>query len=363
MTQEKKVLLLSASVGSGHTRAAQAVGKAMEHADSTVQTKIVNMFQFMEPHCSSLILTVYLKIIRLCPGLYGMMYRWGNSSRLALWGRRRFSRRLALKMLPLIDAYHPSLIVCTHASPAGAVAYLAANGALKVPSAAVITDFVVHRLWVYSALDHYFVANESMRQFLEKTGVDPSKTTVSGIPIDSTFRKEHSSLAANQILIMGGGAGVLPMHKIVAALDLLPADFRMVVITGNNRSMQQRLTRALPHFRHTVEILGYVTNVDAWMAKSTLLISKAGGMTSAESLASGLPMVIFHPIPGQEEANTRYLTNSGVAVRANSVADVIRITTELLKSPAQLNAMRAAARREGKPDAADFIARRLLALL
>ncbi len=371
----RKVLFISAPVGAGHVRAARATGAALVRLAPDVAAEFANVFDFFSPRLGRAILGVYLKILEVFPQAYGMAYGWGNSSRLALAGRALVSRYLAGRMERYIAALGPDAVVVTHATPAGLVAHLLASDRLRLPTAAVVTDYVVHRLWVYPELDRYFVANEALRDYLAEHGVAKASSRALGIPlaegfaapVDKAAAIEKLGLAAGRptVLIMGGGAGVLPMGEIVADLDSLGLPLQLIAVAGRNAALERKLHTQAAALKHvTLRPLGFVDNVHELMAAADLLISKPGGLTAAEALACGLPMVIYRPIPGQEEANTRFLTASGAAVRVGAVAELTVRTAELLADrDGRLAAMAAAAKALGRPQAAEAVAGEILAML
>jgi processive 1,2-diacylglycerol beta-glucosyltransferase len=106
----------------------------------------------------------------------------------------------------------------------------------------------------------------------------------------------------------------------------------------------------------------FVNNVHEYMHASDLLITKPGGLTSSEALAAEIPMVLFKPLPGQEERNTRYLVQRRAAVRAKNASDLTRTVQTLLASPAKLGQMRIAMEPLRKPQAAREIARAIRAV-
>ena len=187
MTAPIKVLLVSAPIGSGHTRAAQAIGMAIKEQNPNADIRIASIFDFFYPLLGQAILKIYLRILDIFPQAYGLAYSWGNTSSWALWGREIINRYLAGRMYRFIMNYTPNIIVCTHATPAGLVACLAKAGKLPVPSVAVITDFVVHRLWVYPEIGRYFVAHRALQDYLADQGIDYSRSQVVGIPVAGVF--------------------------------------------------------------------------------------------------------------------------------------------------------------------------------
>ena len=373
MAKLGRILFISAPVGAGHIRAAQAVRAALCKQNACIETKMANVFDFFNPAMGRGILKVYLRILELFPQLYGMAYSWGNESYFALAGRKIISGYLARRMENYIGEYDPAVIVCTHATPAGLVAHLIKEQKLNIPVVAVVTDFVVHRLWIYPEIQHYIVANEQMSAFLVENGIKTNNVEIMGIPVSEKFlampHQEHlvNDLELNPhvktILIMGGGAGMLPMDEIVLCCEIIDISLQLIVVTGNNKSIYNKLVKLQPGLRQKVRILGYVDNVNDLMGASDLIISKPGGVTSAEALCRGLPMLIYRPIPGQEEANTNYLVKNQAALRANSLEEIRVVITRLfIEDPEQLILMRQHALGISQPIAAPNIAEYILKL-
>lgn len=367
MAKSCKVLFISAPVGAGHIQAAKSICTALCKQYNDVETKIANIFDFFNPYLGKSILRIYLKILGLFPRLYGMMYGWGNESCFALIGRQVVSGFLAIRMEKYILEYNPSVIVCTHATPAGLVAHLMKQNKLDIPVVVVVTDFVVHRLWVYPEIKHYIVANSNMREFLAGFGVPYAYTEVMGIPVDEKFllkldrqkivSKLQFSSDVKTILIMGGGAGILPMDEIVLCCEQTNIPLQIIVVTGNNKSMYQKMMNLQSKLCNKVQVLGYVEYVHELMAISDLIISKPGGMTSAETLCSGVPMLIYRPIPGQEEANANYLIENNVALRADCLQDIQLIIKRLFADDLEyLTILQQNALRLGQPMSAPNIA-------
>jgi len=367
-----KVLYISAPVGSGHVRAAKAVGLAMRGLDAEVTVDYADFFHFFSPYIGQTILKSYFAILDVFPQLYGKMYGWGNTSPLALKGQELVNGYLAERIYRYIKQTSPSAIVCTHATPAGLTAYLIKKAGLAIPVFGVVTDFTIHRLWVYPELTGYFVANETMREMLAVHGVGHEKSFALGIPVDQKFsliyskEKARTSLSLSQdrktVLLMGGGAGVMPMTKIIRACDDTGLSLTILAVAGNNRSLYRQLEKTKQQLKNCeLKIYGYVDNVHELMAVSDLLISKPGGMTSAEALSLGLPMLIYRPIPGQEEANTRYLIEKKAALKAGSLEEVqVILQTLFVVCPERLEELGLCSRGEGRPQAAEGIAKNIL---
>ena len=369
-----KFLFLTAPVGVGHTQAAKAVQQAVQRIDPSSETQLVNMFDFFSPVIGRTILRFYLLILRLYPSLYGRMYNWGNNSAAALAGRDLISRYLADKMLRFIKQYNPDAIVCTHATPAGLTACLRRSGQIIIPVFAVITDFVLHRLWIYKEIDHYYVPHSLLQEQLHHHGIGQEKSLAAGIPVSAEFaclRRNEELLQQFQftsnlpiILIMGGGGGLLPMDDIIGSICCHFGDeVQIIAVTGHNDKLYHEL-----HIRHKqcshVCVLGFIDYIPDLMALAAVIISKPGGMTSAEALCAGLPLIIYRPIPGQEEGNTQYLTSLGVAKQVNDLTALPEALGQLLNNEAESwQERRNAISQFSRPDAAHEIANHLVNFL
>ena len=112
-----------------------------------------------------------------------------------------------------------------------------------------------------------------------------------------------------------------------------------------------------------LHLFGWTENVPELMAVADLLITKPGGLTAAEALAAGLPMILTHPIPGPEERHVRYLGQNGVALHAKTLDDIPLLASRLLASPEELEGIRRRAREWSRPDAAHAVAQVAVALL
>lgn len=355
-----KVLFISAPIGSGHIRAARAIGSALQEIDSSNQVEIANVFDFFPSWIGDSILKGYLRILSVFPRAYGIAYGWGNSSGIALYGRRLISRLLARQMLAYINSYEPDVVVCTHATPAGLVADLLRRGELKVPGVAVVTDFVLHRLWIYPEIHHYFVANEDLRQQLAREGIPLEHSCASGIPVDVAFTSLPSRQVATRrlgldpdlptVMIMGGGAGVLPMDSIIKTLDRLNISFQMMAVCGNNHTLYTALSGKQDR-RHRLLVFGFIENIPALMAASTILVTKPGGMTTAEAICCGLPLLLYSPIPGQEEANAKSLLKDGTALQVNTLEQLANTVSSLLSQNDKLSHLQHNALAAAKPKA------------
>ena len=370
-----RVLILAAPIGSGHLRAAQALAKAFEDSNAgkaETEVRIVDIFSFFPAVFGSIFLKAYLKLLDLVPGVYGTLYSFGNNKG-SLSGRELINTVLARKLRRYLnDEFPADCIVCTHATPAGLVARLVRADTNPLLSFAVITDFVVHRWWVYNEIAHYCVAEEKMLEDLIGFGIDRGKCHITGIPIDAAFafsRRSREEIlqtiglspSCKTVLVMGGGAGVLPMEEIIRSCSNIDVPIQFIAVAGKNQNLMNRLNALSQRVPHPIKVCGFVDTIPEFMRIADLLVSKPGGMTSAEALCCRLPMILYRPIPGQEEGNAKSLIRSGVAVRADKPEQVRELIENLLvREPGRIDAMRHRAAQMAKPAAARAVAELVL---
>jgi processive 1,2-diacylglycerol beta-glucosyltransferase len=373
MNRSCKILFISAPIGAGHMRAAQSIQNSLtKQGRFPIECALANVFDFIHPKIGQTILAGYMKVLKRFPQVYGHMYKWGNHSELAFRGRDLISGYLAERMLKYIKRYNPAVIVCTHATPAGLAANLIKKRKLKMPVIAVVTDYVVHRLWVYPDIKHYIVANEALKRNLMGQGIAEESIHPIGIPVDESFAaavalrktlfgKFSLETGRKTVLVMGGGAGMLPMTDFLEAFDGIAKYVQVIFVAGKNRKMQEKLMAIKSHVSYPICIMGYIDYIAELMAVADVIVTKPGGMTSAEALSSGVPMVIYRPIPGQEEANAKELIRLGVARRAASVMQMREILEELLvTNPEALLALKQNAVYAGVPQAGARVAEYIL---
>jgi processive 1,2-diacylglycerol beta-glucosyltransferase len=202
--------------------------------------------------------------------------------------------------------------------------------------------------------------------------VAPERVRVTGIPVRPGFEqmldrheaRRRCGLDLNRpaVLLLCGGFGVGPTAELLRELVFMPAEAQVMVVVGRNEKLRARLERQVAGAARPVRVVGFTDKIHEWMQAADLVVTKPGGLTVAESLACGLPMVIVDPIPGQEVGNADYLLEHGAAIKVNNARLLGHRVSALLADPARLERLRAAARAIARPHAARDIAADALAL-
>jgi processive 1,2-diacylglycerol beta-glucosyltransferase len=371
-----KVLILSVSAGSGHTRAAQAIESAFHEKKAAKEVRHIDTLEYTNQVFRRVYSQAYIEMVNKAPDVLGWLYNQLDKP----WKNERL--RLALDKLntrpfvKLLEHYSPDITVCTHFLPAEIISWLKAKARLFCPQAIVVTDFDVHAMWLCHHFEHYFVALDETRVHLEKLGIPAQKIAVTGIPIDPIFaaRKGKSAMRKKHglqrdrftILISAGGFGVGPIQHLIATLQELRHPAQALVICGHNKELKNRVEKlaaaASPDHRLRIKAFGYTQAMDELMEASDILVGKPGGLTTAEALSKGLVFVIVNPIPGQEERNADHLLEEGVAIRCNNLPALAFKIDRLLDNGALFQAMRDRALALARPHAAGEIVEQLLTL-
>lgn len=373
-----RVLILSASSGAGHVRAAQALEKAfLSRGDCRVEH--IDAIAYVSKLFQRLYDKAYISMVRRAPDLMGLIY---DRTDQPWWHPRRrltLDRLNTQPMIRMLKRVQPDLCIATHFLPAEILAWLIAKEKLRARNAIVVTDYDVHAMWLCRTVDRYYVAIQESREYLAGIGVPPAKIKVTGIPIDPVFeqplnrsearRKLQLAPDARVLLIAAGGYGLGPVEQLVRQLLAQNRPWQFVAIAGKSETLRKHLedigrtAGRLPGGSKRLVTIGFTGEMDRYMAAADLLIGKAGGLTTSEALARQLPMVLIQPIPGQEERNADHLLEVGAAIRCNNLAAAAWKIATLLENSEKLAGMQKAAKALSRPDAARRIVEDALGLL
>ncbi|WP_251421888.1 MGDG synthase family glycosyltransferase [Veillonella agrestimuris] len=340
---QRKILIVSASIGSGHMQAARAIEEYWKIKEPQATISHVDFLDTETLSVEHLIKGTYIKMIDVFPMLYDMIYRASKGEKRGTVMQTVVSYLLKNRMLKLIQQENPDVIVFTHPFPCGAASVLKRQGHIDVPLVAILTDFSSHQFWLYPQVDTYFVATEGMVAEMTEAGIDGAKIRVSGIPVRRAFFrdtiKDYEMKNPIKVLVMGGGLGLGSLETALQHLDRVEAIDEITVVTGQNTSLYESLVTLSTSMHTKTTVYGYTSNISELMQSSTLLVTKPGALTCMEAVTIGLPMVFFNAIPGQEEANAKLLESRGCARWARDIHNLEDVVTALLINPVRLKEM------------------------
>lgn len=359
---KKKFLIVTASIGAGHNRAAEAIGNEIKNKYPQAQVHIVDFMSTKTAYLNGFLKEAYLKMLRMVPDMYEFLYSFTSGRLQGVSVQSLLALAMKNDMEALTRRYEADVVICTHPFPCAAAAYLKRTKKAQLVLAAVITDFAVHQLWVYKEVDLYFVGNAKTRVALVQKGIESWRVHDTGIPIESSFNSKYDKNALMKkmklqhnvpiILIMGGGLGLGGVKIALANLEQINRPLQILVVAGENPSLWSELKNCANNSKHQMQVWGFSNNVQEFMAVSTLLISKPGALTISEALAMELPMLLNEPIPGQEKENAAYIETTGAAIWIKDSAKLAEIVEYVLSNPEKLVEMNKRAKEYKRPNAA-----------
>lgn len=359
---------MSASAGTGHIRCAEALVQAAATSRLPIRVEHHDCLDFTSKLFKRLYGGVYLGLVNRTPELWGYFY-----GRLSKQPRRRnflmefFDHFNYRQYISFLQSSQADAVISTHFLPYTSISSELLRGNIKIPFFAATTDFDVHRYWVDPMVRQYFVFHRESAWQLQSKGVEPHRISVTGIPVMKEFgvrgnkQSIRTSLGMKKnaftVLVLSGGFGVGRVHDILQrttnALAGNPEkEFNLLIVCGRNEALRMEMERVQFPANITTRVFGFVNNIYDLMDASDVLISKSGGLTSAEAMAKGLPMIIVDPIPGQESKNALIIVEQGAGWQALDYDNLQYKLDRVIKNPDLLAAARKAAARLGKPHAA-----------
>ncbi len=358
--ENKRILLFHITPNSGHHKASIAIEKALkELMPRNLEIRNIDAFTYTNPVLARVINKTYMSIIKTRPEVWEYLYDnpqvVKNTHRL----RELIHRFNSWRLRELLDDFRPHAIICTQAFPCGMIADYKKTYGLNTPLVGVLTDYVAHSYWIYDSVDFYIVPSDLTKNRLINEGIPEERIRVFGIPLLPKFivKKDRNLLfqkfgldsKITTVLIMGGSQGLGPITRIVSLISRIAMPFQIIVACGTNKVLYAKFLIRKKHYRKPILVLGYTDDIDEVMEVSDVIITKPGGLTTAEALAKGLPMIIIRPIPGQEAKNTEFLTKEKVALKAKDEYEVAIFLRELLTNPLKLEQMHKQALLNARP--------------
>ncbi|MFQ5835377.1 MAG: glycosyltransferase [bacterium] len=369
-----KVLLLYISAVSGHRQAAEAIKQAFMEFYPEVEIRGENLFQYGNRLLRTLLDSLYYAIITLAPWFWDLIW----DSREVYWSTyalRNFLYRTNYLRLyrEVILPFNPQVVICTHSIACALSSVIKKKKCLDYLLAAVPTDFCLHPYWFYNGVDVYFLPHERLKENLLDRGIPLNKIRVTGIPISPNFSRSKGRKNLKKkwaikeglftVLLMGGGQGMGSLKEIVISLASSHLPIQLLVVTGINRRLRNKFRRMQSKLDLPLKVFGYIREIDELMEISDLLISKPGGLTTAEALVKGLPLGIVDSLAGQERRNKELLLEKRLVFELKNKEDIVGLIGRLLNDSSYLKEWRRHVEDFACPQAAQQIAQKVMNLV
>lgn len=340
----KNILVFSAATGGGHNQVAGSLGMELKELGYNVvkiepfreKSKVLDLF----------ISDGYKVLATKMPKVYGGIYKVSNIESVNKSLSKATVATLSKAIYKTIQEYKPEMVISTHALFVNVLADLKAKGMIDIPFVSFVTDFIAHQSYINKNVDAYVVGGDCTKESLTAKGISEKKIFTYGIPIRREFHNtENQEINTNKkfsILLMGGSMGVSGIKKVVKELLGSGMRLKITVVCGNNnilkKSLSDKYTKDV--VKGNLEIYGFTKEIPKLMDCCDVIITKPGGLTTSESIAKNVPMIIPFFIPGQEQENAEFLAEAGGAVLIKKIDEINGVIESLIKKPDELNNMR-----------------------
>ena len=372
----RNVIIFYASYGGGHLSAARSIKENIETNYKDVDVRLIDCMEYVNKVVNKVTTKAYSEMAKKAPRTWGKVY-WKSQKGPLAHISNASNKVLSIKLNKLFKDFKPELIISTHPFSSQMCAYLKKLGKLDAKIATVMTDYAPHDQWLVlnKYVDYYFVSHEGMKKKLHEKGIPNEKIFATGIPLSNKFllKYDKAKILENfglspdrkTVLFFGGGEfglGKTQTIKIFKSFVESNDNIQIVAISGKNVKMKENFEHLVEEFNKQkyVKILEYTNKVPELMSISDLVVTKPGGLTTTESLASGLPIVIINPIPGQEEENATYLADHKVAIWIKKNDNVEQVLNDLFSDPTKMREMKIRARLLSKKNSTKDICKILL---
>lgn len=370
-----KVVMLTCSTGQGHNAAAEAVREALLRGGAQCET--LDVLSFLGKRASGVIAGAFVGLAVNTPRAFGLMYQAGEKLSDTLGDRAKSPVYLANTLYAdhlaeYLAQSAADAAVCPHLFPAEALTCLKRAGRVSARCYFVSTDYTCIPFLDETDMDEVFIPSEDLAVEFTTRGMDERRLFASGVPVSARYAAPRDRAAARAqlhvpgdipvFLVMTGGEGCGDAVTLARGIlmRLQTRDARVFVLTGRNERLRERLNAALGADARAVAA-PFTTQVALYMDACDVLLSKPGGISSTEAAVRGVPLIHTAPIPGCETLNARFFSQRGMSILAPDDASAADSALRLAADQAQRARMLAAQRQYVPQNAADIIAKRIIA--
>lgn len=369
----KKIMILYASVGGGHFKAASGINNYINENYPDYKTEMIDALRYTNKIVDKVVVKSYVNMARYSPKFWGEIYKFSEKQYSVATFSNAVQKLLSKKLFKLFKDEHPDVVISTHPFITEMVAALKKSEKTNTKLCVVMTDYASHKFWEikHEYVNMYFVANNEMKYGLINNGIDSDKIHVTGIPVEPAFLKEYDKeeiynsfgLSPNKrtILIFGGGQfGMSNIKAFFASVLKLKEDLQIIAIAGKSKKNKKQFEKLAKSSDKDVLILSYTDKVPELMKISDFIISKPGGLTTTEILVSQVPFIIINPVPGQEEENANFLTNNGAAVRIWDTSKALPFIEQFINDEFRIENMKIMQKHIARPNSTRDIVEKIL---
>lgn len=297
------LLILTGKFGFGHNSAANSIKEKILLENPTYNVKIIDFIEYMFPTLNKYIYRTFNFLVDKCHALYNGLNKIGSKNTSA-----PLKKVIVKKIDELIYENEANLIISVFPVCSKYISAYKKMFDKDIILNTCITDVDAHEEWISEETNLYFVACEKTQKNLIEMGVPKEKIVISGIPVKSDFTVSSKNTKQKNILIMGGGLGLIPdVEELLKSLENTPS-VKVNVIVGNNKKLYDKLSSNYEN----INIIGFTNQVYKYMKEADLIVTKAGGITMFEAINTETPMFVIKPFLTQEVGNALYIEDNNL---------------------------------------------------
>ena len=326
-----KILVLSCSTGGGHNACGHYIEE--EFKENNIICDFVDYFDILGPKAKERSEKIYLDTTKGNGGVFKIVYKLGEAySKTGITSPvYSFNKLMKNKIKLFIDKYNYDLVICPHMFPSMAITALKEEGK-DIKLINVATDYHAIPFWEETKPDYFVIPHKSLQDEFINKGFNKEILLDLGISVSSSFSRINNNLnlPSNKdiVLVASGSMGFGKMKDIVETMLKEIPNIYVVAICGNNKKLYSELQEI---DNENLLVKGYVNNINEYIAASTIVLTKPGGLTSTEVGVIRKPMIHLMPIPGVENYNAEFFKKNGLSLVSNNIDEVIDNTSKLLK--------------------------------
>ncbi|MDQ0207901.1 MGDG synthase family glycosyltransferase [Alkalicoccobacillus murimartini] len=330
---DKDPLLFHMSIGYGHTKTAEILKKEVMR-QTHYHPQLIDMLCLFPWWQQDLIRSSYYRLLQFAPTMWGRYYKKTATSPSVLFPSDFILKAMSSNLASILQNRHPPFIISTHPLVTKMIAIWKQELNITTPLYHVCTDFGFHQLALHPQVNGYF--HSGFKVEVGHITKHPELFFPFGIPVEqekkqhickwNTRKKYGFSRNERILMIAGGGEGIAQYEEIIRALQFFPP-LTILCMTGINNRVNQLQTEQ--NSGHTIHFIPFTKDFSMYVRLADVLITKAGGQTLAHAITTNTPLVLFRPIPGQEEENAYLLEERGAAFYARNSQELVE-AVELL---------------------------------
>ena len=360
---KQKVLVLSCGTGGGHNSAAKAIQENL--ISKGIDTDFIEYLDIVNQRVRNNVNKLYIHSTRENGKVFKVVYKLGEiyqktNLKSPVYALNFLNKK---RLYKYIVNNNYKYIITTHLFAAQSLTAIKKEHPIKFM--AVATDYVCIPFWEETNPDYFVIPSEDLKEDFKNKGIPEKKLLSLGIPTAKTYRQPYDKkdykkklkfdVNKKYVLILTGSMGFGNVTDMIKKLHEEMKQAYFVVSCGHNEELFNTLKKQYKNTKNIV-ILPFTDKISNYMKASDIILSKPGGLTTTEIATLRKPFIHTMPIPGCENYNANFFDKRKMAIKCNTIEEVVKNTKKLLKDEALQNEMIENQEKYIRKDACDKIA-------